>query len=56
MAGKLYKVLIALIAIIFGIVWMTAASSVGAPGFFSLFGVVFIAVAFYILIKALFSK
>ena len=56
MAGKLFRVLIALIAIIFGIVWMMTASSIGAPGFFSLFGFIFIAVAVYILIKTLFSK
>ena len=55
MAGKLYRVLIAFLTIIFGIVWMMTASSIGAPGFFSLFGLVFIAVAVYILTKTLFS-
>ncbi|MBQ9090673.1 MAG: zinc ribbon domain-containing protein [Anaerotignum sp.] len=30
---------------IFGIIWIFAAMSIGAPGFFCLFGVVFVAIA-----------
>ena len=56
MNGKLYRVLIALIVVIFGIFWIVEASSIGAPGFFILFGIVFVAVAAFILLKTLFSK
>ncbi|CAN5206797.1 hypothetical protein BH23VER1_BH23VER1_30320 [soil metagenome] len=35
------------LAIVFGIVWMAVASSMGAPGIFPLFGLVFIAVAVF---------
>ena len=34
----------AVIAVVVGIVWMAAASSIGAPGFMKVFGVAFIAV------------
>lgn len=35
------------IAIIFGVIWMGFASSMGAPGFFPLFGLVFIGAAVF---------
>ena len=53
---KMYRILIALIAIIFGVFWMIAASSIGAPWFFSLFGLVFIAIAAFKIIRTVFSK
>ena len=36
-----------IIAIVFGVFWIIAASSAGAPGFFPLFGLVFIAFAIF---------
>ena len=47
MSNKFYRMLSALIAIIFGIVWIYLA--------FSLFGVVFIGIAAFIFVKALLS-
>ena len=35
------------IAVVFGIFWMVTASSMGAPGLFPLFGLVFIGVAIF---------
>ena len=55
MSNKLYRMLSALIAIIFGIVWIYLANDSGAPWFFSLFGVVFIGIAAFIFVKALLS-
>ena len=52
MIRKMYRILIALIAIIFGVFWMIAASSISAPWFFSLFGLVFIAIAAFKIIAA----
>ena len=56
MAWKLYRVLIALIVVVFGISWIMLASSMGAPVFFILFGIAFVLVAAYILIKVIFLK
>ncbi len=56
MAGKFYRILVALIVVIIGIFWITEASAIGAPGFFILFGIVFVGIALYILLKTLFSK
>ncbi|WP_348212905.1 hypothetical protein [Luteolibacter sp.] len=36
-----------MIAIVFGIFWISMAASIGAPGFFPLFGLVFIGVAVF---------
>lgn len=55
MSNKFYRMLSALIAIIFGIVWIYLANDSGAPWFFSLFGVVFIGIAAFIFVKALLS-
>ncbi len=35
----------ALAAAVFGVIWIGAANAIGAPGFFSLFGIVFIIIA-----------
>jgi hypothetical protein len=43
--GKVGALVGAAIAAVFGIFWTVAASSMGAPGFFPLFGVVFVVVA-----------
>ena len=56
MSGKLYRMLAAIIVVIIGIFWITEASAIGAPGFFILFGIVFVGIAVYILLKTLFSK
>ncbi len=55
MSSKLYRMLSALIAVIFGIVWIFMANDAGAPWFFSLFGLVFIGIAAFIFVKALLS-
>ena len=39
------------IAVVFGIFWLSMATSMGAPSFFPLFGVVFIAVAIFSMIR-----
>lgn len=54
--GKLYRVLIPLFAVVFGIIWMILASSIGAPGFFLLFGLLFVGIAIFILLRVLFFK
>jgi high-affinity Fe2+/Pb2+ permease len=43
--GKVGTLIGAAVAAVFGIFWTATASSMGAPGFFPLFGVVFILVA-----------
>jgi hypothetical protein len=40
------------VAIVFGIFWMSAASSMGAPAIFPLFGLVFIGLAFFGIISS----
>ena len=41
--------------IIFGIFWTMMASSMGAPGFFSIFGIFFIILAVIFLLRTLFG-
>ena len=56
MSGKLFRMLSALIMIIFGIIWIHMAIDIGTPWFFPLFGLVFIGIAAFIFIKALISN
>ena len=56
MSGKLSRIIAAIMLIVFAIIWTYSASSMGAPIFFPLFGLAFIAIAVYLLIKALFSR
>jgi len=56
MPGKFYRLLSALIMIVFGIFWIHMAMDIGAPWFFPLFGLVFIGIAAFIFIKALISN
>jgi hypothetical protein len=45
----------AIIMLVFALVWVGMVSSVGAPWFFSLFGVLFVILAIFIILKELFS-
>ena len=56
MSGKFFKMLSALIMIVFGIFWIAMAMDIGAPWFFPLFGMVFIGIAVIIFLKALISN
>ena len=56
MSGKFFKMLSALIMIVFGIFWIAMAMGIGAPWFFPLFGLVFIGIAAFNFIKALISN
>ena len=56
MSKKLFGVAMALGAVLFGIFWMSVVSSIGAPSFFSMFGIVFIIVAIFILLRTVFSR
>ncbi len=55
MLGKLQGVIMGIAMIIFAIFWTTMASSMGAPGFFSIFGIFFIILAVIFLLKVLFG-
>jgi hypothetical protein len=56
MPRKLFGAAIALAAVLFGIGWMSVVSSVGAPPFFSMFGIVFIIAAIFILLRTVFGR
>ena len=53
MRVKLMAVLIALFVVCFGIFWLFMADSMGAPWYFILFGVLFVAVSIITLLRAL---
>jgi hypothetical protein len=53
MRVKLMAVLIALFVVCFGIFWIFMANSMGAPWYFILFGVLFVAVSIFTLFRAL---
>jgi hypothetical protein len=55
MPRKLSRMIGAIIMIIFGVFWMIVASSGSAPGVFFVFGLVFVAIAVFIFLKALAS-
>jgi len=54
MAGRPFGIALAAIVVIFSIFWMLTASSMGAPWFFSLFGLFFVIVAIYVLLRTIF--
>ena len=55
MLGKLQGVIMGIAVIIFGIFWTMMASNIGAPGFFSIFGIFFIILAVIFLLRVLFG-
>ena len=52
---SLTRLMTAIIMLVFALVWVGMVSSVGAPWFFSLFGVLFVILAIFIILKELFS-
>ncbi len=46
--GRLMPIIVAAIAVVFSIVWITTASSIGAPPFFMLFGTVMVLIVVFI--------
>jgi hypothetical protein len=55
MLNKLYGIIMGIAMIIFAIFWTVTASSMGAPGFFSFFGVIFVIIAVVFLLKTMFG-
>ena len=52
---SLTRLMTAIIMLVFALVWVGMVSSIGAPWFFSLFGVLFVILAIFIILKELFS-
>ena len=46
--GRLMPIIVAAIAVVFSIVWITTASSIGAPPFFMLFGTIMVLIVVFI--------
>ncbi len=55
MMRKLFGIMIGLVVVIFAVFWTMTASNMNAPGFFSIFGVLFVIIAIIFVLKVLFS-
>ncbi len=54
MAGRPFGIVLAVLVVIFSLFWMVTVASLGAPWFFSLFGLVFVILAIYLLLRTVF--